>query len=35
VSIPDGNFPPGNYEVRLVAQQGAEKAAETVSFTIE
>jgi VWFA-related protein len=35
VSIPDGSFPPGNYEVRLVAQQGAEKAAESVSFTIE
>jgi hypothetical protein len=35
VRIPDANFPPGNYEVRLVAQQGTEKAAESVSFTIE
>jgi VWFA-related protein len=33
--IPDGGFPPGNYAVRFVAQQGQEKADETVNFTIE
>ena len=33
--IPDASFAPGNYEVRFVAEQGKEKADESVSFTIE
>ena len=33
--IPDAGFPPGDYSVRFVAEQGAEKADESVSFTIE
>ena len=33
--IPDASFPPGDYSVHFVAQQGAEKADESVTFTIE
>jgi len=34
-TAPLGGFEPGNYQVRFLAKQGAEGAAETVSFTLE
>jgi len=34
-TAPVSSFEPGNYQVRFVAKQGAEGAAETVSFTLE
>ncbi len=34
-TAPLGSFEPGNYQVRFFAKQGAEGAAETVSFTLE
>ena len=34
-NAPMASLPPGNYEVRFVAKQGTEEAAEAVTFTIE